>query len=166
MQLAHSTQYSSTAIARLWNSPCPRYTLLTAIVSAALACIIVGAIAYSGSGTGLKNIGTVGGIALMSTGGGLGALTALIFCLVYRPCCVPTSVSESPLATYYVKPNELFVYKDPRGKKCVYVNDPRLPLEQRSFSYESHYEGLKQHGYKEVSASEIDLRANPANFPS
>lgn len=159
MKLEHPTQSSSTAIARLWNSPCPRYTLLTVIVSVAIACIIVGALAYSGAVW--ENMGTARAIALMGIGGSLLGIVILVNCLI-NPPSFQKHIADGPMGAYYLRDGEFFVYEGFKGK-MVCAKGPGLPPIGEHQLYKEYYPQYSTDtNYREVSTRELaDRSGNP-----
>lgn len=155
--------------AKIWDSDCFKYSLISLVALAALACIVLGAIAYSGAG--LVGIGTKGGIALMATGSSLLGIGILALYLSHKGLCkFPTvatllypriSTDEALRYTGRLGLGEFFVFDDIDGEqRMTLLNHPCGNIDPYPTFYHINYSNY-QKSYKEISLEELKSRFSP-----
>lgn len=130
-----------------------KYALMGLITLAALACIAVGAIAYSR--IGLPTIGNRVSINLLVIGVGAIAIQLMFLYLSLRVSVL--SYKDAETYKERLKPGEFFVYKGGEEEGYQKMIYRRKSNDIVAYKYELNYSKFKR-DYKEVSLSTLKLR--------
>ncbi len=160
--LTHAEHEEKT---KIWDSSSFKYSLISFVALAALACIVLGAIAYSEAG--LDVIGTTGGIALMATGVGIFAVGIVARFLCRNGSCTLLTQYprlSTPEAISYGKnlpSSQFFVFEDAHtSTKMMLLNHPAGDMETYPTFYDVNYSDYKEK-YTEVTLEQLKSQPLP-----